>query len=125
MGCCGKGITKIGHILKGTAKALAGDSIELSNRRLLVCEQCPEKTWLNAQEYIQWLLSHGIEVIRHFTELEKLPKLPKQNRDKSHRHPFCRVCKCSLRAKTFVEEEACPLGKWSEANNLLKNADTG
>jgi hypothetical protein len=121
VGCCGKA----GNIVKGNVMAAVGTQTESGMGRLFTCLACDEHTWMATTEYAKWLLSHGIEVVTHFTELETLPKLPKYPKDKKRRHPFCRLCKCSLRAKTVIEDEECLLGKWSKPNRLLENPDTG
>ena len=75
---------------------------------------CDEQTWLSKTEYAGWLKDNGVEVIANFTELEKLPKLPKYERGsaKGRRNLFCRLCKCFVPAKARVADEKCPLGKW-------------
>ena len=112
-GCCGKVV----GIAKGYVR-LASDSlgITLLNRfaidRRGICGICDEQTWMSRMGYIRWLRSQGIKVVTHFSILEQLPSLPKQERDEKRQIAFCRLCKCSISAKVRVKNEKCPLDKW-------------
>lgn len=63
-------------------------------------------------EYAEWLINNGKDIIGNFTELEKLPALPKMDK-RDNTLMFCRLCKCELDAKCRVKDERCPLGRWS------------
>ena len=66
-------------------------------------------------EYVAWLKDNGFEAIKNFTNLEKLPPLPKYELDDKRRNLFCRLCKCYVPAKARVAYKRCPLDKWKEA----------
>ena len=113
MSCCGK--TK--SIVKGYTK-LATDTVgltekyEFTDSRIRTCHNCDEQTWMLAGEYAAWSLRYGIKVLANFSQLEKLPKLPKYKQDRNRRMLYCRICKCFIPAKARVKEKKCPLNKW-------------
>jgi len=108
MGCCGK----IKNIAIGYVNQIRGIKYEFTDRRVRTCQQCDYNTWMSAAEYAAWLLRHGIEVLTNFDQLEKLPRLPKQEQSRSRRRLYCRICKCYIPAKARVEDEKCPEGNW-------------
>ena len=106
MSCCGK----IKNIVAGTAKRLLSPS-ELARHRLEICDRCEFQTWLLPHEYAVWLAGHGIEVRKNFTQLEKLPDLPK----KEYRPlagKYCMRCKCALNGKVRENGEICTEKMW-------------
>jgi len=121
MACCGKTIRKAGSIVKGYANLARGRKYEFTDDRIRACHKCDEQTWMSAIEYTAWLLTHGIEVITNFTELERLPPLPKQEQSPSRRRLYCRLCKCYIPAKARVETATCSLGKWESDDRSQKS----
>lgn len=121
MPCCGK---KIKNIIVGQTKRRLGISDNRSQDRTYACINCEQITYLGGKEYADWLIAHGVEILRNFTELEKLPPLPKHARSRKNPRritPYCRLCKCCVEAKALILDEQCPIDEWSEADNLLKN----
>ena len=114
MGCCGKTISKGKDIAVGTIRHAVGIKYEHTDERIRTCWTCDEQTWLSGKEYMAWLFKNGIEVLENFTQLEKLPKLPKHEQEKGRRRLYCRICKCFIPGKARVENENCPLGKWEK-----------
>ncbi len=125
MGCCGKTIKKaVGKALNiavGSARYTVGIKYEWTDSRIAICRQCSENTWMTRTEYATWLLTHGIEVITNFTQLEKLPKLPKHILSKKRRNIYCRLCKCFIPSKARIEDEKCPLNKWQNLEGENKD----
>ena len=119
MSCCGKSkqyghITKgqkVGRIVKGTVRAMLGRKSRFAAERIRTCRTCNENTWLKISEYSQFLLKHGIDVIKNLDQLEKLPPLPKSDKG---RNLYCRICKCFIPGKARVDDEQCPLGRWEK-----------
>lgn len=68
--------SKVGRIIEGHVKELAGENDELFASRYEICEACPELKQSEIGE-------------------------------------VCNVCGCRLQAKLRVEQEVCPLQKWS------------
>jgi len=126
MTCCGDKIKKAVSIVQGNVN-LAVDTLlttvfrmpteryHLSEVRKAICRSCEKHTWLTAMEYIIWLKSHGVEVIKNLDDLSVLPELPKQDYVK-HEKLFCMICKCWLPAKAEIKNEKCPLNKWENNN---------
>lgn len=112
MGCCGKTIEKAKNIVIGYTLTLFDKHYEFADDRTRTCHKCEEQTWLSRAEYLGWLAKHGIQVANHFTELEKLRKLPKCEYSKKRGLLFCRLCKCWIPAKARIKDESCLLGKW-------------
>ncbi len=115
MTCCGKSravLHKGKNIAAGFANLAAGKKYEFTDGRIRTCWTCEMQTWLSGSEYTKWLLVHGVKVIANFTELEKLPMLPKYDQSPKRRNLYCRLCKCFVPAKARVTEEKCPLDKW-------------
>jgi len=112
MGCCGKNIKKVGSIATGYAKKLFGIEDARAYERQKICFGCDMLTYFSKTEYILWLARHGLTIAANFTQLEKLPLLPKQEGTESRTLPLCRSCKCHVGAKTLIADEDCPLGKW-------------
>ncbi|HUV42111.1 MAG TPA: hypothetical protein VMW23_10020 [Sedimentisphaerales bacterium] len=126
MSCCGKakavldqgksivvGYARQGKsIAVGYARHAAGVKYEWTDDRIRTCWDCEMQTWMTGNEYAAWLLQHGIAVITNFTELEKLPLLPKYEQDSKRRQLYCRLCKCFIPAKARVADKNCPLKKW-------------
>ena len=77
MACCGKTIKKVGDIATGYTRYATGIKYEFTDGRIRTCHKCDEQTWMSKAEYALWLTKNGIEVLKNFTELEKLPKIPK------------------------------------------------
>jgi hypothetical protein len=118
MTCCGgKVVGQAVAIAKGNLR-LATDTIgltkpyEFTDKRIRICRICEQGTWLTMAEYATWLKEHGLEVVKNFTDLEKLPPLPKYELDNKRRNLFCRLCKCYIPAKARVADMKCPLDKW-------------
>lgn len=124
--CCGDKIKKAVTIAQGnvnlavdTARVLIGKPSEryhLAEVRKTICRNCEKHTWMYETDYLKWLFSHGIEVVKNFEDLTVLPELPKQEYAKGMKL-YCMLCKCRLPAKAEVENEKCPLKKW-EINNV-------
>jgi len=115
MSCCGKAKSVLGTaaaIVEGTVKNAVGIKYEFTDDRIRTCHKCDEQTWMSRLEYAKWLKDNGIEVLKNFDELGKLPKLPKYILDKKRRNLYCRICKCFVPGKARVESEKCPLNKW-------------
>ncbi len=117
MGCCGEKlgavIEKGANIAVGYGSLAAGIKYEFTDDRIRACHACEMQTWMMKLEYEAWLKAQGIiNIVANFTELEKLPMLPKFDQDNNRRNLFCRVCKCYVPAKSRVEKERCPLSKW-------------
>ena len=113
-GCC-DGERTIGQQAKDMAEGYAnlarGKKLKSTDSRARTCETCDERTWMSEAEYTAWLLRNGIKVLRNFTQLEKLPKLPKYEKSPKHTGLYCRICKCFIEAKTRTEKARCQLGK--------------
>lgn len=112
IGCCGK----VKQIVKGTVGHVAETRLKIKTKksphteaRLQKCRACEFGTWMKIKEYAAWLLENGIKVLRNFSDLEKLPKLPKQNTGKNL---YCRICKCYIPGKARIDDEKCPKGFW-------------
>ncbi len=115
MNCCGKAkavLHKGKNIVVGYANYAVGKEYEFTDSRIRTCWTCDMQTWMSGIEYDLWLLQHGIEVVTSFTQLEKLPMLPKYEQSSRRRRLYCRLCKCFIPGKARVTEEKCPLGKW-------------
>jgi hypothetical protein len=118
MTCCGKGkqvLNKGKNIAKGFTASALGIAYEFSSVRVSICRSCEYNTWMKQSEYALWLIKHGIDVLKNFDDLTKLPLLPKQA---TGRTIYCRLCKCCIPKKADVEDERCPKNKWQ----LPKNA---
>lgn len=119
MTCCGK-TKKLINIGKGYVNYtldrlfdLPKEKKELAERKIKRCQLCPYHTWLKKSEYLKYLKELGIEVIKNFDQLEKLPPLPKKKNHLGTRL-FCTICKCWIPAKAYSEDETCPKDLWSE-----------
>jgi hypothetical protein len=116
--CCGGKVVEKGIAIATGYGRLATDTIgltepyEWADSRIAVCRTCEQGTWMTMGEYAVWLKANGVEVVKHFTELEKLPPLPKYELDGKRRNLFCMLCKCYTPAKSRVANEYCLLGKW-------------
>lgn len=108
MGCCGK----IRNIATGYTNLALGKKYKFTDNRIRICQKCEEQTWMSKTEYAAWLLSYGVDIIKNFSDLKKLPRLPKHKQIRNRRNIFCRICKCFIPAKARVEDEQCPLKKW-------------
>ncbi len=117
MSCC----NKVKNIVTGYVKYATGRKSKFTPDRIRTCHKCNEQTWMSTVEYVSWLTKNGIKVLKNFTELEKLSKLPKQEQTKGRRNLYCRLCKCFLPGKARVEDMKCPLGKWQRENKGDKN----
>ena len=111
MTCCGKTRQKVKNIAKGYTALITGKHYEFADVRIAVCRECEFNTWMTEIEYAKWLFKNGIKVLTNFTDLTKLPMLPKQN---TGRTIWCRLCKCNVPSKANVTDEECPLNKWKE-----------
>jgi hypothetical protein len=118
MSCCGgKVVGQMAAIAKGNFR-LATDSVgltkpyEFADSRIAICRTCEQGTWMTMAEYATWLKENGLEVVKNFTDLEKLPPLPKYPLDEKRRNLFCRLCKCYVPSKSRVVEMDCPLNLW-------------
>ena len=112
MGCCGKAVRKARNIVTGYTNYARGVKYKFTDSRVRECHGCDEQTWMSKAEYAAWLARHGIKVIANFTQLEKLPKLPKYEYGPKRKNLYCRLCKCFIPVKASKEEEECLLGKW-------------
>ena len=118
MGCCGKFIRKGFEIVNGNVLYFADKNFNLprekykyADGRIAICRDCEKQTWLTRREYFGWLKDNGIDVLKNIDQLEKLPDLPAGDRGQG-RNLFCKICKCFIPAKAYVEDEKCPLDKW-------------
>ncbi len=116
MGCCGKTIDKVSNIAVGYARYIGKKNYKFLAMRISICSKCNEHTWMGRLEYLKWLKNNGIDILKNFTQLERLPKLPKYKQSKKHNKLFCRLCKCFIPGKARVEDMKCPLGKWQREN---------
>ena len=94
MSCCGKAKAVVGkgvNIAVGYINLATGKKYEFTDDRIRICWGCEMQTWMGGGEYAAWLLNNGIEVITNFTELEKLPMLPKYELDSRRRRLYCRL----------------------------------
>ena len=117
MSCCGKAkavLYKGKNIVVGFTNYVVGVKYEFTDDRIRTCWTCDMQTWMSGIEYNLWLLQHGIEVIRDFTELEKLPMLPKYEQSPRRRKLYCMLCKCFIPGKARVEQEKCPQDSWDK-----------
>ena len=118
MSCCNGKLEKIENIIEGNVLnaldnlfLLPAEKHKQKNIRLAICRSCPKQTWLIAIDYLNWLKLNKIEVIKNLNDLSVLPELEKKEYQKRTKL-FCRICKCWLPAKAYVENEQCPLNKW-------------
>ena len=114
MGCCGKTIEKVKNIAVGYANLARGVKYEFTDDRIRACWKCDYQTRMSRTEYTAWLVKHGIEVLKNYTQLEKIPMLPKQEQNKNRRNLYCRICKCFIPAKARVKEMNCPKNVWED-----------
>lgn len=125
-GGCGK---KAVQIVTGTVQSFVNnvfdkDIAEYKDwpNRERVCHSCEHGTWLSLKEYSQWLIQHGIEVLKHFEDLTVLPDLPsKPKMPKIHKKIYCRKCKCDIQKKSMITDSECPLNRWPDNKGVLKN----
>ena len=77
----------------------------------MACRQCNNRTWLKKWQFGLWVMRNGglIQFAKDIKDLTGWPPLPDQDYKKG-RKLFCRVCKCWLPAKSYVESERCPVG---------------
>jgi|GEM_PF-2883653 len=124
MACCGK-ILKAAKIAEGNLlflmdkiKALPEKTCRRANSRLVMCRQCENCTWMEWKEFFLWIESNGRKqkFIDEIGDLTGWPLLPKKEYSKGKKL-FCRICKCWLPAKSYVNEEQCPLGLWKGLDN--------
>lgn len=118
MGCCGKKIKKVAHIVEGHVLFnydklfhLPRPKFEFADSRIRTCNKCEKQTWMSKAEYIAWLEMNAGDVIKNFEQLEVLPELPKHGPEHGH-NLFCMICKCFVPAAAYVKEKRCPLNKW-------------
>lgn len=113
-GCCGKRTARqqAEDMVEGYANLARGKKLKFTDSRVRTCEMCDEQTWMSEAEYTAWLLRNGIKVLRNFTQLEKLPKLPKYEKSPKRTGLYCRICKCFIEAKSRAKSAKCQLGKW-------------
>lgn len=112
MGCCGETIKQVKNMAVGYSSLASDIKYDSTDLRISKCHSCDEQTWLSSSEYAAWLLRHGIKVLTNFSQLEKLPKLPKYEQGPGRRNLYCRICKCFVPAKARAEGAKCSLGKW-------------
>ena len=117
MGCCGKIITKVGRIAIGYTNLARDKKYEFTDDRIRACQKCIWNTWLTKDEYTAFLLRHNIKILTNFTQLEKLPLLPKHALDARRRGLYCRICKCFIPTKASIEDEDCLKGFWPKRLN--------
>lgn len=115
MGCCGKQLINIvsGHAKYNLGKLLGFPEEKFPGyvRRVRICQQCSQATWLTVAEYSDFLSRNAVDVIRNISDLSVLAPLPiKRNRKKTKL--FCSKCKCFVPAKAMVKSEICPENKW-------------
>ena len=122
MGCgCGKEIV---NIVKGY-KALTEEKLKKLFKmdsepeqwvkdRLQMCKECGGgETHLTVKEFAGFLTKHGVEIVKVWGDLEKLPRLPRKE-EREGTKMFCRHCKCWCEAKARVKDERCKMGRWTE-----------
>lgn len=115
MVCCGKKTEKAKNILRGYVSLAIKPLSELASKRLQICQECSMQTWMTLFEYAQWILKHGIRILKYLDQLDTLPYLPDQQQNqRDQRQFFCRICKCFIPAKVRIKDETCPLGKWEK-----------
>lgn len=123
MGCCGGHsgkVAKAGSIVSGHANRLfdqvfmvRGKRYRRAEQRQAICQSCEFQTWLKKAEYLKWLTANGIDIVKEFTDLTRLPMLDKHDFEPG-RSLFCRLCKCWIPAKAYSKDEQCPKDKWSK-----------
>ena len=121
MTCCGKSksvLEKSKNIVTGIIRHATGKKCPDTDARIRTCHTCDEQTWMSRKEYAEWLIKNGIKILENFTQLGKLPKLPKYDLARGRRNLYRRICKCFVPGKSRVESEKCPLGKWKAPNAL-------
>ncbi len=116
MGCClgkiasaakGYSILAIEYIFK-----MPIDRSPQREIRKILCRKCGKSTWISISELIEYLKKHKLLFMQNLSALENIPELPIREKANNHDRFFCSVCKCYIPAKTAVETEKCPLGKW-------------
>lgn len=116
MSCCGKAKRVVGkavNIAKGYIADSLGIRYEFTDGRVRICQKCEYNTWLTRHEYNAWLFGNGISVIKEFIDLTVLGDLP-DGKQGPGKVLCCKKCKCKIPKKARVEEEKCPLDKWSK-----------
>ena len=120
-GGCGKEIVSIVKgftaVTEDMLKELFDVEVEIpewAQQRLERCRECGGgETHLTVGEFAGFLTRHGVEIVKAWGDLEKLPRLPrKEERDGTKM--FCRHCKCWCDAKARVKNEKCIMGRWSD-----------
>lgn len=116
MGCC---LGKIASVAKGYSILVIEyifkmPTVRSSQRetRKIYCRKCDKATWINIAELIEYFKKYGLLFMKNLSELENIPALPIRQKINNNDRFFCSVCKCYIPAKTVVETEKCPLGKW-------------
>jgi hypothetical protein len=96
VGCnCGKLKNIVeGHAKKFIAKAANMPDSKLVAARLEACTQCEHLTAMSMLDYMKYI---------------KFGRLPIQRTGK---HRFCSLCKCSINAKVRVVGEKCKDNRW-------------
>ena len=114
MGCCGK-TTILRQMASGYKNLMfpAHSNIpaEEATRRIAVCKDCQDSTYLSKTEYAAWLVSNGMDILVHLEDLSRLPPLEKHPFTPG-RSLFCRLCKCWIPAKARADGAACPKDQW-------------
>jgi len=114
--CCGKTIKSVKSMTAGYFNlVVVSRKYVHTDNRIRICHNCKEQTWMSKIEYIKWLKNNGIDILKNFNDLEKLPKLAKHALSRTRRNLFCRICKCFIPAKASIKDSTCPLGKWEGA----------
>lgn len=117
MTCCGK-IKTVSQIAQGNINLLAEkvfhlDSLrhEQGEARQRICLNCEYQTWLTRMEYLVWLSTNAMGVLKNIEDLSILPPLPKCENGQGKKL-FCQLCRCWIPAKTRTHDAKCPIGKW-------------
>lgn len=108
MGCCGK----LKNIAIGHMKHFLYKNEDFAFNRIQYCLSCLANTWFSKREYLSWLLKYNIQVLINLAQLDKLPRLPKQEKSLTRNQLCCSICKCPISHKVLVKNEKCPKGFW-------------
>jgi hypothetical protein len=126
MSCCGgKTVGKMADVVMAYGKLVTDamhltEPYEWADQRIAICrsDKCGHSTWMTSAEYRQWrqengvVLTHPLDFLEKFAELEKLPLLPKYPLDEKRRNIYCMICKCFGPAKAQRKHLDCPFHLW-------------
>ena len=121
MGCCGSSLNKVASIAQANLLS-AMDSLgvlpkrksRMANTRLAGCRRCQDSTWLTWHEFWTWVDDNGgkVKFFEDIADLTAWPLLPR-NKYQMGRKLFCRICKCWVPKKAYLDDEQCPQGNAS------------